>query len=91
MFARFGFLGEADATTGSNLNPRVWPLDLENGLLIHDPQGRLLEQHQAELGSILAHTRRLEHSSALDATDTYPRSRSSAYSNVSPVPAPPAW
>jgi len=38
MFARFGFLGEADATTGSNLNPRVWPLDLENGLLILDPQ-----------------------------------------------------
>jgi CDP-diacylglycerol--serine O-phosphatidyltransferase len=41
--------------TGSNLNPRAWRLDLENGLLIHDPQGRLLDQHQAELESILAH------------------------------------
>jgi CDP-diacylglycerol--serine O-phosphatidyltransferase len=58
--------------TGSNLNPRAWRLDLENGLLIHDPQRRLLDQHQAELESILAHTRRLDHHSALDATDTYP-------------------
>ena len=58
--------------TGSNLNPRAWRLDLENGLLIHDPQRRLLDQHQAELESILAHTRRLDHHRALDATDTYP-------------------
>ena len=24
--------------TGNNINPRAWRLDLENGLLIHDPQ-----------------------------------------------------
>ncbi len=58
--------------TGSNLNPRAWRLDLENGLLIHDPQRRLLAQHQTELAGILAHTRRLDHHSALDAADTYP-------------------
>ncbi len=58
--------------TGSNLNPRAWRLDLENGLLIHDPQRRLLSQHRAELAGILVHTSRLAHHSALDAPDTYP-------------------
>ena len=58
--------------TGSNLNPRAWRLDLENGLLIHDPQRSLLSQQQAELERILAHTRRLSHHSELDAPDTYP-------------------
>ncbi len=58
--------------TGSNLNPRAWPLDLENGLLIHDPQRSLVSQQQAELERILAHTRRLAHHRELDAPDTYP-------------------
>lgn len=58
--------------TGSNINPRAWRLDLENGLLIHDPQSRLIEQHWVELERILAHSRRLEHHQALDAADTYP-------------------
>ncbi len=26
--------------TGNNINPRAWRLDLENGLLIHDPHGQ---------------------------------------------------
>ena len=58
--------------TGNNLNPRAWRLDLENGLVLHDPQKLLLEQHQAELERILVHTRRLAHHSALEAVDTYP-------------------
>ena len=58
--------------TGNNLNPRAWRLDLENGLVIHDPQKLLLDQHLAELERILAHTRRLDHHQALDAVDTYP-------------------
>jgi len=58
--------------TGSNINPRAWRLDLENGLLIHDPQSRLIEQHWVEVERILAHTRRLEHHQALEAADTYP-------------------
>ena len=58
--------------TGNNLNPRAWRLDLENGLLIHDPHKLLLEQHLAELDRILEHTQRLDSHAALDAVDSYP-------------------
>lgn len=58
--------------TGNNLNPRAWRLDLENGLMIHDPQKLLLDQHLAELARIMVHTRRLNHHKSLDAVDTYP-------------------
>ena len=58
--------------TGNNFNPRAWRLDLENGLLIHDPQRLLLEQHRAELEKILAHTQRLDHHQSLDAIESYP-------------------
>ncbi len=58
--------------TGNNINPRAWRLDLENGLLIYDPNQLLLEQHLAELERILAHTQRLTHHGELDAVETYP-------------------
>ncbi len=58
--------------TGNNINPRAWRLDLENGLMIHDPEKLLLEQHQAELTRILTHTRRLTHHDQLDAVESYP-------------------
>jgi len=58
--------------TGNNINPRAWRLDLENGLVIHDPQKLLLDQHLAELERILAHTRRLDHHQAIDAVESYP-------------------
>jgi CDP-diacylglycerol--serine O-phosphatidyltransferase len=58
--------------TGNNINPRAWNLDLENGLLIHDPHKKLLDQHQAELERILAHTQRLDHYRSLETIETYP-------------------
>ncbi len=58
--------------TGNNINPRAWRLDLENGLLIHDPHKKLQQQHQAELKRIFAHTERLEHYSSLEAVESYP-------------------
>lgn len=58
--------------TGNNLNPRAWRLDLENGLLIHDPQKVLLHKHLTELAAILHHTTRLEHFSEIDSVDQYP-------------------
>lgn len=58
--------------TGNNLNPRAWRLDLENGLVIHDPQKLLLEQHLAELDRIMAHTQRLASHTVLDSVETYP-------------------
>jgi CDP-diacylglycerol---serine O-phosphatidyltransferase len=58
--------------TGNNLNPRAWRLDLENGLLIHDPDQLLLSRHRDELAHLLQHAVRLDHYSALDDIDTYP-------------------
>ncbi len=58
--------------TGNNINPRAWRLDLENGLLIHDPQKLLLAQHMAELERIMTHTQQLDNHQALEAVDTYP-------------------
>jgi len=58
--------------TGNNINPRAWRLDLENGLLLHDPQKLLLASHEAELERILMHTKRLAHHTALEAVDTFP-------------------
>jgi CDP-diacylglycerol--serine O-phosphatidyltransferase len=58
--------------TGSNINPRAWRLDLENGLLIHDPNKLLTASHGAELERILAHTQRLPGHAALDSVEDYP-------------------
>ncbi len=58
--------------TGNNINPRAWRLDLENGLLIHDPNRLLLEQHLGELDRILAHTQRLDSHEALEPVESYP-------------------
>jgi len=58
--------------TGHNINPRAWRLDLENGLLIHDPQRMLGGQHRAELDGVLAHAQRLDHYDSLEHIDSYP-------------------
>jgi len=58
--------------TGSNVNPRAWRMDLENGLLVRDPQGLLVRQHRAELDRVLAHTRRVAHSADLEDIEDYP-------------------
>ena len=58
--------------TGNNLNPRAWRMDLENGLLIHDPQGLMAAQNRDELERVLAHTRRLDDYRALEAIEDYP-------------------
>lgn len=59
--------------TGNNLNPRAFRLDLENGLLIHDPQHELAAQRQAELDAILRQTTPLCHFTALEEVPDYPQ------------------
>jgi CDP-diacylglycerol--serine O-phosphatidyltransferase len=58
--------------TGNNINPRAWRLDLENGLLIRDPNKLLIGLHHAELTRILEHAQRLSSHEALDPVEAYP-------------------
>lgn len=58
--------------TGSNLNPRAWALDLENGLLLHDESGSWKEKFEQEQAHILEHTERLFHYSQIDTLQKYP-------------------
>ncbi|MBR7888939.1 CDP-diacylglycerol--serine O-phosphatidyltransferase [Marinomonas sp. A79] len=58
--------------TGHNINPRAWSLDLENGLLIEDPDKHLLAQFTAEYDNIFQHTHRVASFEQLDAMGDYP-------------------
>ena len=70
-----GLLADDDCAllTGHNLNPRAWRLDLENGLLIRDPEKRLIGQHRTELAGFLAKTTRLTHYEEIEPIDAYPQ------------------
>ncbi|MGO2162621.1 MAG: CDP-diacylglycerol--serine O-phosphatidyltransferase [Vibrio toranzoniae] len=58
--------------TGSNLNPRAWKLDLENGIFIQDNYHHLTDKFQAEVDNILQHTQLICTYKQLDKIDSYP-------------------
>jgi CDP-diacylglycerol---serine O-phosphatidyltransferase len=58
--------------TGNNLNPRAWRLDLENAILIHDPQLELAPQREKELELIREHTTIVKHYRDLQSIADYP-------------------
>lgn len=58
--------------TGNNLNPRAWSLDLENALLLQDPNGKLTDKFEQEMENILEHTSLVGSYRHLDKVDTYP-------------------
>lgn len=58
--------------TGNNLNPRAWRLDLENAILIHDPQRQLTTQREKELELIRQHTTVVKHYRDLQSIADYP-------------------
>lgn len=58
--------------TGNNLNPRAWGLDLENGLLLNDPEQLLQPSFDAEKANILEHCQRIEHFSEIEEITDYP-------------------
>ncbi|ETX09724.1 phosphatidylserine synthase [Marinomonas ushuaiensis DSM 15871] len=58
--------------TGNNVNPRAWALDLENGLLIDDPEKRLETKFNAEFDNIFKHTQRVSTFSQLEMLQDYP-------------------
>jgi len=58
--------------TGSNLNPRAWGLDLENGLLVEDNTGKLQTLLAEELIEITKNTATIAHYSEIDQLKDYP-------------------
>jgi len=58
--------------TGSNLNPRAWTLDLENGMLLDDPSHSLMTKVAPELMGIMEHTKKVNNFSEIDAVGDYP-------------------
>ncbi|WP_243317656.1 CDP-diacylglycerol--serine O-phosphatidyltransferase [Geothrix paludis] len=63
---------ETAVVTGNNLNPRAWALDLENGLVIRDPEGLLKAKHEREHAAILEHATRLASFHDLETPGAYP-------------------
>lgn len=59
--------------TGNNLNPRAWRLDLENGILVHDPKLELQDKIQHELALIREKTQLIEHFQQIQAQQFYPK------------------
>ena len=58
--------------TGNNLNPRAFQLDLENAVLIDDPQGQWLAPRAAELALLMRNTHRVGKFDELDTLSEYP-------------------
>ena len=58
--------------TGSNLNPRAWSLDLENGLLLDDPSRGLMPKVSAELVNIMEYATPINHHSEIESVIDYP-------------------
>ena len=58
--------------TGSNLNPRAWSLDLENGILLCDIKKQLQQRWLEELNGICQNTTRVESINDIEAVSEYP-------------------
>ncbi|MFJ2356778.1 CDP-diacylglycerol--serine O-phosphatidyltransferase [Pseudomonas fluorescens] len=58
--------------TGNNLNPRAFRLDLENALLIDDPQGEWLAPRAKEQEEIFRNTTRIASFQSLETLPEYP-------------------
>lgn len=64
--------GHRHLITGSNLNPRAWSLDLENGILVHDEERCWQQDFEREQSHILEHAECLYHYSQIDTLHSYP-------------------
>ncbi|MGB1304790.1 CDP-diacylglycerol--serine O-phosphatidyltransferase [Pseudoalteromonas marina] len=59
--------------SGHNLNPRAWGLDIENGILIEDPEQTIMQAIDNEKHEILKHCRRLTGPDDLETMEDYPQ------------------
>ncbi|MCV2525385.1 MAG: CDP-diacylglycerol--serine O-phosphatidyltransferase [Candidatus Lightella neohaematopini] len=58
--------------TSNNLNIRSWQLDLENALLIYDPQHFLTKENEIELNNINNYTKLIKHYNDIQIIADYP-------------------
>lgn len=58
--------------TSSNFNSRAWCLDLENGILIHDPRSLMSKWREKELNLIRKYTTLIRHYESLQNPRDYP-------------------
>ncbi|MCW8995552.1 MAG: CDP-diacylglycerol--serine O-phosphatidyltransferase [Psychromonas sp.] len=58
--------------TGHNLNPRAWRLDIENGLLIDDPEQTIKGLLDKELAEILKNTSQITDPKQIEGVEEYP-------------------
>lgn len=58
--------------TGHNINPRAWRLDIENGVLIQDPEQQLVKKFDDELNLIMANCTKVNHFDEIDNSTEYP-------------------
>ncbi|MGL1959050.1 MAG: CDP-diacylglycerol--serine O-phosphatidyltransferase [Colwellia sp.] len=58
--------------TGSNLNPRAWSLDLENGILLDDVSNCLMAKVEPELASVLQNTTKVNNYKEIETIKDYP-------------------
>ncbi len=58
--------------TGNNLNPRAWSLDLENGLIISDPNHVMQEKFSHEQQYLLRNTTKIRNENDLESIESYP-------------------
>ena len=63
---------DVSVLTGHNLNPRAWGLDLENGLLLRDPERLLATRNVAEWAALKRHATRLTDYLSLESRRDYP-------------------
>ncbi|HDS1819729.1 TPA: CDP-diacylglycerol--serine O-phosphatidyltransferase [Pseudomonas putida] len=76
--------------TGNNLNPRGFNLDLENGLLIDDPEEQWLVPRDVELAGIRRHARKIDSAAELGVKAEHPKEvrkllRRLRYSRLEPL------
>ncbi len=57
--------------TGHNINPRAWRLDIENGVLIRDPNKQLKDKFDSELKQIMKCCTRINHFDEIEKPENY--------------------
>ena len=59
--------------SGHNLNPRAWGLDIENGILIEDPEQTIMQAIDNEKHETTKHCRRLTGPDDLETIEDNPQ------------------